>query len=531
MLTPRWRSITLNLLAASLLLICLLPILRTGYLSDDVMNYQFRDSNIGNQSKSTIELCIPYVKEWMLSGRFTPVVFWWNEFTFRYFTPLVVYKAFMVLMNLLAIGVFMWYLRVAGFKINRAIWLVFLCSLIQFRLQYHDAYTSLNGMYQLIALLVFGGLGLCHLYVTKRKLLYLMGSLACYATVLLVTELGAVLLLLLPISLWAFKTPIRTIIKTVAMFLPVTLIYGGYVFYLKKHIPVDHNTYTGLVANLQPAAMLRVAVAQIGSVLPLTNLTDHHAIPSVLLSRLNNPVNVFAVVLILVLAAAVYYLYNKEQQQSERPIHNYRPYILGLAIAIFPALFLTPSIKYQQEIRFGAGYLPIFLQNFGMATLLALLFHWIASKVKLRPLAMAFYSFLSLAIGVNYLFNAALIDQRQYDFAAPMQFCYESIKDGIAKSCPDNSIIITGSNFFWRISWQFQNVFNNVYGRPIHILDEEFYKPRMKTDTPPEDWYFLEVQRGSTISVALYKFDNTTGKKGELVEIRKTTCSAVPPPE
>ncbi len=529
MLTPRWRSITLNLLAVALLLICLLPILRTGYLSDDVMNYQFRDSNTAAQSKSTIELCIPYVKEWMLSGRFTPVVFWWNEFTFRYFTPLVVYKAFMVFMNLLAIGVFIWYLRSAGFKINRAIWLIFLCSLIQFRLQYHDAYTSLNGMYQLIALLVFGGLGLCHLYVTKRKLLYLIGSLVCYTTVLLVTELGALLLLLLPISLWAFKTPIRTIVKTVVWFLPVTLVYGGYIVYLKKHIPADHNAYTGLVANLQPEAMFRVAVAQIGSVLPLTNLTGRNAIPLVLLSRLNNPVNVLALAFIVVLAAAVYYFYNKEQQK-ESPTHNYRPYLLAMAIAILPAMFLTPSVKYQEEIKFGAGYLPVFLQNFGMATLLTLVFHGIASKVKLRPLAVALYSFLSAAIGVNYLFNAALIDHRQYTFAAPMQFCYDSIKGGIAKSCPDNSIIITGSNFFWRISWQFQTVFNNVYGRPIHIIDEEFYKPGMETDTPPENWYFLEVQPGPTISVALYKFDNATGQKGELVEIRKTTCGVVPLP-
>jgi hypothetical protein len=43
----------------------------------------------------------------------------------------------------------------------------------------------------------------------------------------------------------------------------------------------------------------------------------------------------------------------------------------GLALWIVPALPIALSAKYQQQLHFGLGYLPVFLEYFGAGIVLA----------------------------------------------------------------------------------------------------------------------------------------------------------------
>ena len=57
--------------------------------------------------------------------------------------------------NILAVIAFLFYLSSLKIKLNYGIWLVCFGAVTQFRISYHDAFTSLNGMYQLLAIFIF----------------------------------------------------------------------------------------------------------------------------------------------------------------------------------------------------------------------------------------------------------------------------------------------------------------------------------------------------------------------------------------
>jgi hypothetical protein len=81
--------------------------------------------------------------------------------------------------------------------------------------------------------------------------------------------------------------------------------------------------------------------------------------------------------------------------------------VLGLMLWLFPPIIISISAKYQTELRLGRGYLPLYIQNFGLATIIYYLFNCIKNDMAKKIIIIC--SFLIIFITLCY--NFYLIEQ------------------------------------------------------------------------------------------------------------------------
>ena len=241
-----------TLLGFTLVVICFLPILKSGLYSDDLHNFQLRACN---QSQSFLQLAQSEIVYWKAAGRYTPLSFYWMEFVYKYFTSIASYKFLIFCINILAVGVFLIYLSKLKLHFNHGIWLVCFSAVIQFRITYHDAYTSLNGMYQLLAILVFSSLIFYTTYLTHRKLWMLAMSVLFFISGILFSEVGLLVLLLIPVSAIIYSISFKDFLKTYTPFVCMAFIYLGYTAWLRMHVSPT-LVYSGLSTNINLGTML-----------------------------------------------------------------------------------------------------------------------------------------------------------------------------------------------------------------------------------------------------------------------------------
>ena len=157
-----------TVLGFTFVVICFLPILKSGLYSDDLPNFQLRASVSPENRQTVSQIAQQEINYWKSTGRYTPLSFYWMEFVYKVFITVASYKFLIFMINILAVIIFLIYLSLLKLNINYSIWLVCFGAVIQYRITYHDAYTSLNGMYQLLAIIVFASLIFYNYYCLIR---------------------------------------------------------------------------------------------------------------------------------------------------------------------------------------------------------------------------------------------------------------------------------------------------------------------------------------------------------------------------
>jgi hypothetical protein len=504
-------------LGFTLVVICFLPILKSGLYSDDLPNFQLRASD---QSQTVFQIALSEINYWKTTGRYTPLSFYWMEFVYKYFTTVASYKFLVFIINILAVIIFLIYLSKLKLNINYSIWLICFGAVIQYRITYHDAYTSLNSMYQLLSIIVFGTLIFYNYYLIQRKIWLLILSVICFISGILFSEIGLLALLLMPVSAIILKISFRNIIKSILPFAIIAIIYLGYIGWLRMHMH-QKDVYIGLTTNIDLIAMLNLLFEQIYASLPLSNLTKHWGILKIITHQLSDVKNIFAVTTIIILA---YFIYKRSSNsiQNKIQLSTYSYLLVSLSIIIFPALFILPSVKYQNEVKWGIGYLPVYFQNFGTATLLMFLFEYCFNNSRKLIQRCATYLMVFLVTGtcISFLFNNALINACSFNTSYPAQVFYEKIKDGTLQSCKNGSTIILGRNFFWKNPDIYQKIFKNITGKDFTVYDFDIKGPIDVNS----DCYYLDCYTGKKIIISLYEFDKLNRNKKILILRSETPC-------
>ncbi len=498
-----------------LVVICFLPILKSGLYSDDLHNFQLRAASPKLQEESVYALAEPEIALWKNYGRYTPLSFYWMEFVYKYFTTIADYKCFVFLINILAVIIFLVYLSQLKLNINYSIWLVCFAAVVQYRITYHDAYTSLNGIYQLLAITVFAALIFYHYYLLKGALWLLLLSVLLFICSIFISEIGLLVLLLIPISAIIFKVPIKKLSIIFLPFFIITIAYLIYIAWLRMHVN-QKDVYFGLTANYDLGAMVNLLVKQILASFPLTNLYHKRAIPNILIHQLTYPQNIISILAIVTIAFFAYRKYS-EQKISQTLSFNYL--LVSVSLIIFPALFILPSLKYQTEVQWGVGYLPVYFQNFGSATLLAFLFQYGINNYRnaVKKMGTYIYIFIVTVTCITFLFNNALINACSYNTSFPAEIFYEKIKEGALKNCKNGSTIILGHDFFWKSPELYQKIFKDLTGKDFTIIDND-----VKLDNNDSiDVFYLDCKMGDKVIVSLYKL-NPNNK--ELIIQTETNC-------
>jgi hypothetical protein len=82
---------------------------------------------------------------------------------------------------------------------------------------------------------------------------------------------------------------------------------------------------------------------------------------------------------------------------------------MAVTLLALPAALVAVAVRYQAELRWGVGYLPVFFGIIGMSTLIALLYAVIARRVPAPVLACVSALLFGAAVGGNAVANSRVV--------------------------------------------------------------------------------------------------------------------------
>jgi hypothetical protein len=174
---------------------------------------------------------------------------------------------------------------------------------------------------------------------------------------------------------------------------------------------------------------------------------------------------------------------------------------IGLTLLLLPACMIMMTIKYQDELGYGKGYLPAYIQNFGFILLMLFLFNLVFTEFrKNRKMVsnIAFVVFFVFSVA-TLLLNDNLIDRMNQERSTPAVFYYKSLKNGILNECEEGSVIVLRTDYFYRSPYLYQSIIDNFYAKKFQVIAEGDFK---RDDGRP--YYILEHNNSGQFTV-LYK--------------------------
>lgn len=131
------------------------------------------------------------------------------------------------------------------------------------------------------------------------------------------------------------------------------------------------------------------------------------------------------------------YTYATQRSLNQFKISK-QAYYLSAAMVFFPALFPAISSRYQKEIDWGVGTLPVYYQWIGMSLLIIWALFYLNSKINKRNfsyfIAFLFGAYLSLNYTANSInipvVNKPWHEPRMAFRAASLNGLFGSVKDG-----------------------------------------------------------------------------------------------------
>lgn len=331
-------------------ILILSPILFSDYFGDDIYNFQVHGA-VPAYYDSVYDLTVFYFKKWVFEqGRFFPGAFY-AYYVFWLFDNVVSYKIFLVVCILINIIAFSYLV----YMLTKNIKLVFLFSitvllLFQFK-YYHDSFLSFHGLIQLVFLYVTIALIFLIKFFEKKNKYYLVLSTLFYTFSLLTYEISFSFLLIFIIIIFVYSENLKTkIVNFIIFILPYVAIFSLNIYI--RHIGVANEGAYSINFNFM--TILKTYIFQISSTLPL--------------SYIFKDVNVWLKLLFAFIFMLFLFISFKRisKNKDERVM-----YLIGFALIFLTPILITLSPKYQSEIRFGVGYIPVYIQYFGLGILIA----------------------------------------------------------------------------------------------------------------------------------------------------------------
>ena len=487
-----------------LVLISLSLILKSGLYSDDVITFQTRKSAGPISFIQVTHNAISEIKDCAQAGRFTPITYLLHCYLFWIVDTILAYKIIILIFNLLAVFSFTQMLRSFGLEEWVPLALVPFCASAQFFVRYHDPFTSLHAMYPLLAVFIFLSISYFVQYLKNGKTSTLVCSVLMTVLATLQSEIGFVLYPALIVLLINDSRPTSFRIKA---FLPFIILLGintGMFVFLRRN---SSHMYSGVQTNLDPAKMFEVAYFQLISAVPLTGFAYMSNIGGFFAREFSKtyPFLILSVIIIIsIIKSSNPVKYDKLDTLKRRNILG-----LGVVLLILPACILMMSKKYQGELDYGRGYLPVYIQDFGLVLLLLVFFDFLFKKLKNRKEIVLTIGFsLAFLVGqLTFMRNDYLIDQMNFERSTPSDFLYKSLKNGILNSCEKGSMIVLGSNYFYPTPVYYQTIVDNFYNNHLQVILKEDFDGSLKNRSEP--YYLLEHDNSGQFTT-LYKVSSNT---------------------
>lgn len=413
-----------------------MPILQAGFFGDDVLNSTIRGT-IEQSHTSLLAFCIDSSKAWLLgNGRIFPLGFFlqYPSFYILYKSAVLYQTARLVFIGLSLITT-AWLLKLTIKNIKVSFLFLFLVPALWSIRDISDPLTSYSIF--LSALTIFIMFSLCCFvkFNENKKVFWLSLSLLAYACALLTYELGVITFFCVLIIAWFNRITRKNFFLAI---LPHAIISALYLTacFIARHYAI--GSYDGTTLGYFNKNALLTFIYQLTASLPLNYgiFSGHCFKLAVFASFFQSP---FSIIHIIILFCISFFALNK-LLLSLILDRTQRLFLLslGLTLNIIPALLIASTIKYQNILAWGLGYLPVYIQYIGTA----FIFLSFLSQKK-RNFRIIFSLLFSIITCLTLIFNTAVVKKENLIWQDGRDLEISAIQHGLFNNLPPEAIIIS----------------------------------------------------------------------------------------
>ena len=464
-------------------------LLRSGYYWDDALNSTVYLAQ-KKDAVSTFRHVLDFMAEYLHLGRINVLSIYY--YFFFYIENVTVYKALIILSILANQLIFRKVLREFGVSLAGARMGMLLIPLMLQTRAYQD---PVSGFYSLMQVLTAEML-LCAVFLNrwmkdgKGKNLGL--SLLFFGMGLMTYEVCFPFLLMICALIWFHRGSFQRAVRDSLPFVGLTVLMLAAVF-LVRRLFVTNTTYAGVAFSLDPQRILRAFLTQLCAGLPLSFYSAGYqasvlgnAYPAATImnydfsSFLRN-VSLADVVLMLGFIVLIVKSSKCKIQSSNGPhvdssdaavqtahqncarAASASLLILALSFAILPTITVAFSERYQGQLMPGLGYLPVYMQYYGVAMLLL----WVMQRLERTVGLYAFgLSAFSLILLLNLQNNRAVTEILNRSFYEPRNAGEAALHGGILDFLPEDAALISVNDrrYLWEAGWNNSGVYTEFYG-------------------------------------------------------------------
>lgn len=439
-----WVTLVITLLAMSVLLF-------GGYYMDDViLSYLTKaeavDGGIWNYIGENIT-------SWLHQGRLFPVSNIYVSLLLYLVPNAFVYKLIILLfvvLDVYVLGLLLW-------KLTKSRWFTLLCMaamplLFQIR-YYHDGLVAYHLLMQVIMLVIMLTALTLLRFMETKKWWWLVLSLGIYILGILTYEIGFINILVLCFVVFCYeKEGLREVFrwknvwKTVKYIMPyflVTVAALGLTVYVKNQYGTN---YDGIQVSMDVGKILVTACKQAFAAIPLSYY--FLANDNLGFAFNTNPVAILKDVTLLdfVVIGLFLFVLLKNCKVTDK-LHR-RPGLWGMALVLWwvPALIIGVSARYQGELFWGIGHIPVYVEYFGIMLFAVLLLSFVMSFLKKEKVRKIFSGVIYVGLGFVFLLN--LQNNREVTELLNQTYKYSrdildaSLTDDFLKEVPEGATLI-----------------------------------------------------------------------------------------
>ncbi len=467
-LSDQRAFICLGLCSLSLCVFMLSPLLNSGFFGDDAAT-SFVKGDLAYSNLTLSQLIYNNVNMWINYGRFFPLAAVTGFLLFSFVPNLFLYKLLAIAFNVINILIFAHLIRLmTGLRSLSLLAILSTPVFLQFRL-FHDPIMSFTFLLQMVLFLTIISAIFLISYLKSGKRIYLVSSLILYFLSMLAYEatLPFFILYILIIFFYSENRDSRYILKLSFLFIALSLLCISIPIIIRIHhgLPLvggsDFTTSSSAyVPNINAKDFAVTLAKQTYSALPLSyQIVNYFTRPTETFNDLKNILSPTIFVIILAYFS-LYWSISKRvmedvSQQRQKKFDVKALSIFGLVLLVLPATLVSLSPRYQKEIYWGVGYLPVYISYFG-AVIIALCAIYIIYD-KARNCNRNYIMLISLVLAVTFSITGALtynsnvlvIERLDSSWLYPRLIIEEGLADGLFRSVPNGSILLVDSSNPW----------------------------------------------------------------------------------
>jgi hypothetical protein len=470
---PKRRSLGRSALLACAVaaqLIALQLVLKTPFWGDDTI-----DQNLRGYAHEHGYGFFGYLVDQIHAerGRFMPVGLFYCFGLMWVLHDRVVYKLLLVVLSVVAVALVAWVLISLSVPAEIAA-LAAAGTALLFQLQYyHDPLLSYMGLVQMVticfavSLLLFIGWlrkgGWWRL--TLSALLIVAACLSYEAAYLLVVMHAAVA--------YNERGRVGAALRASVVPLGIGAIFVFVTLYLRLTQVSSGTPYS---ISLKPGPALVALARQVSAALPGANFLDPGG-PKVLAAPDTWEPEARGLLIGLLLVPILWVAANAAKRWQPQRRTLVAVIVIGLTLMIVPAGLVATAVRYQHELRWGVGYLPVYFSVVGVAVLGALGYAALARKLPTVALTAVCAVLAALAAGVNADGNTRVM-LALLPVAQNRDALEGALGAGVLDAVPDNGTVLADRgqigqpNGPWvdGVGWSLSQWIDTHTGRDLHAL-------------------------------------------------------------